>query len=288
MKHPVAEIVDEMSAIMANDRGQLSGMKVERSLIRVNQFQGIDVSPMYADEDEWFVFAGEDCSPDVIWPISVTWGMRLEDGRWVFTRTRTIKSQDARGHARIFSKHMMRRDIAELYTDGRSLAVFEITSLVNNKWVDAQHNTTNRQHDTVRNMPSGWMDLDKWNAQAQMAIGHALRQRYEWSVTVGESGGPSFRFATDSSGVKQMLDERDKGENDRRAALRGWVTDHWRQSRNDPDVEVYVRKHLRGGEAFHWRGYECTWRPSQFDVDKNEEFRAERAMMGRQAKRIAP
>ena len=31
---------------------------------------------------------------------------------------------------------------------------------------------------------------------------------------------------------------------DRREALLTWVGDHWRQNRHDPDIEIYVRKHL--------------------------------------------
>ena len=31
-----------------------------------------------------------------------------------------------------------------------------------------------------------------------------------------------------------------------------WVGEHWRQNRYDPDVEHYVREHLRGSYNFNW------------------------------------
>jgi hypothetical protein len=119
-------------------------------------------------------------------------------------------------------------------------------------------------------------------------MGCALRQRYEWSVSIGLPGSTSFRFATNATGIATLLKERDKGEEGRRAALKAWVSDHWRQSRSDPEEEIYVRKHLRGGETFMWRGYACEWRASDYDAERAAAFKAEREVMGRQAIRRKP
>jgi hypothetical protein len=68
-------------------------------------------------------------------------------------------------------------------------------------------------------------------------------------VTKFESTCPSLTMLTDAWGVKEFWKLRDIPEGKkRREALLHWVSQHWRQKRNDPDVEVYVRKHMRGSD----------------------------------------
>ncbi len=57
-----------------------------------------------------------------------------------------------------------------------------------------------------------------------------------------------------------------------------WVVQHWRTDRNDPDDEIYVRKHLRGATSFDWFGFGCEIK-APLAVRENEELRAERALM---------
>jgi hypothetical protein len=60
---------------------------------------------------------------------------------------------------------------------------------------------------------------------------------------------PSLTLLTDPTGVKEFWKLRDiPAGRKRRDALLHWVDQHWRQTRNDPDVEVFVRKHMRGSE----------------------------------------
>ena len=60
---------------------------------------------------------------------------------------------------------------------------------------------------------------------------------------------PSLTLLTDPTGVKEFWKLRNVPEGrKRREALLHWVDQHWRQTRNDPDVEVFVRKHMRGSE----------------------------------------
>jgi hypothetical protein len=108
------------------------------------------------------------------------------------------------------------------------------------------------------------------------------RQRDTWSIHFRIAPDtPSIGFFTDPIGVKEFLQFRDKGdEARRRPALTHWVTQHWRQTRQNPDVEVYVREHLRGKTTCTWHGMEA--RISIPDLDL---LKAERA--GEDRKRLS-
>jgi len=58
-----------------------------------------------------------------------------------------------------------------------------------------------------------------------------------------------------------------------------WITNHWRQKRHDPDMEIYVRKHLRGATQFNWKNMNIELTPSQFDIDKRDALIVEREAM---------
>jgi hypothetical protein len=124
------------------------------------------------------------------------------------------------------------------------------------------------------NVSDGYLD------NGGLAIAVALRQRYEWAVNIGFEKSPSVRIVTDPTGMKELFRLREIADGrDRRDTLMTWVSDHWRKSREDEDVEVYVRKHLRGGRRFEWRGMECEIVPAQFDLEQRDRLIAERAAM---------
>lgn len=281
----IARVVGELVDLVSMERKPAVPLVPDKGRPDINKLRHIDASHMlWRDEDnDVFAFAGEDVNPSVLWPIKCSFILETGkvEGGWNILYNRSISPSEARGRARIVSPKMIRTDQYSITPDGRYLSFVEIISYVNGRWVDADFKTTTRQHDSVRNMPVEQKQW--WDKRAQIFISTALRHRYEWSVSIGEPGGTSFRFATNAAGVRAILEEREKGTNGRRDALRAWVTDHWRQSHHDPEEEVYVRKHLRGGERFMWRGYECEWTPSQYDVERNEAFAAERKVMGRQA-----
>jgi hypothetical protein len=75
-----------------------------------------------------------------------------------------------------------------------------------------------------------------------------------WRVLVRFGGQrPGIQLYTDATGIKDFFRFREIPEGrTRRDALVHWVSDHWRQNRFDPDVENYVREHLRGSRLFDW------------------------------------
>jgi hypothetical protein len=99
-----------------------------------------------------------------------------------------------------------------------------------------------------------------------------------WRVaTRFDSVCPSLTLLTDPTGVKEFWKLRDIPEGkQRRAALLHWVESHWRQNRKDPDVEGYVRKHLRGQQELTQGQFSAKITPSEIDSLEEESLRRTR------------
>jgi hypothetical protein len=109
--------------------------------------------------------------------------------------------------------------------------------------------------------------VNKEHGHIQLAMGLAFTRQYQWTVSMGWEGCPSVMFPTDPVGAREAFRLRDiPNGKSRRAALRHWVSGHWRQSRTDPAEESKVRAHLRGATEFNWNGLTCRIKPSAEDV----------------------
>lgn len=100
-----------------------------------------------------------------------------------------------------------------------------------------------------------------------LAVMHAYASRLAWGVTIRfNPSTPSVCLMTDSIGVREFFRFRELPEGkSRRDALAHWVCQHWRQDRQDPDAETYVREHLRGRTAFAWHRLQCSIRIPMVD-----------------------
>lgn len=109
---------------------------------------------------------------------------------------------------------------------------------------------------------------------APFACGVEQSKRGYWQVlTKFDTVCPRLTLLTDATGVKDFWKLRDIPEGrKRRDALLHWVSDHWRKDRTDPDVEVYVRRHMRGSEDIKQGQFEAKVTPSE--VDKFSELLA--------------
>lgn len=107
----------------------------------------------------------------------------------------------------------------------------------------------------------------------RMAALCRLHEEVEWSVLLGEPGLPRARFLTDPVGVREAFRLRDVPPGKaRRAALRHWVSEHWRKKGRDSEADrAWVREHLRGAEDFTWNGLRCRIEPSREDLRRNRE-----------------
>lgn len=102
-----------------------------------------------------------------------------------------------------------------------------------------------------------------------------------WLVkTRFDSVCPSLTLLTDPTGVKEFWKLRDvpPGKS-RRAALLHWVEQHWRQMRSDPDVETFVRAHMRGQSQIKQGSFEATVTPSVRDTLDAEKAMQQRELM---------
>lgn len=233
-------------------------------------------------DDDWWIFHPDDCQPDLVWPLDVgtiaeTAG---EEQTLAFSRTTTVTPKQTRGYASKFSPFMVRIDHAQVL-DGQLVTAAGIYVWLGGEWVNAENRTIWSGRSAEVAIPDRSNVLPKVDRdKPRLASAIALRQRYEWAVALGLETSPSIRFATDPTGIKDIFRIRDLPEGrDRRDALMTWVTDHWRQDREDPDIETYVRKHLRGATAFTWQGMRGEIIPSQFDLDQRDRLIATRESM---------
>lgn len=80
------------------------------------------------------------------------------------------------------------------------------------------------------------------------------RRRWQVQFRIAPAA-PALTFMTDIVGVREFLRFREAEDGAaRRAAIIHWVSRHWRQNRHDPEMEIYVRKHLRGKQSVQWHG----------------------------------
>lgn len=91
---------------------------------------------------------------------------------------------------------------------------------------------------------------------------------------------PSLTLLTDPTGVKEFWKLRDiPSGHRRRTALLHWVEQHWRQTRSDPDVEAFVRKHMRGETDIKQGKFEAHITPSTRDSLDEQKAIQQREML---------
>ena len=227
---------------------------------------------------DWWLFPPNDCPPDLVWPLDVgVIADRDDGGDFHMQRGRSVTPKEVRGAVTRFSPFMVRDDIGQI-VDGELWLAAGVLAWIGGQWVDADsHRRWDDKGGYFRKqdkaVPDEWVSINILTALA-------LRQRYEWAVALGLENAPSVRFATDPTGIKDLFRIRDlPAGRDRREALMIWVTDHWRQTRTDPEIELYVRKHLRGAVNFSWRGMAGEVLPAQFDLEMRDRLIVAREQM---------
>lgn len=240
----------------------------------LSHFRRLEPLGFGVEADDWKIFPPEECTPDLVWPLDVGFVRAKVDETLSLTRAVTVAAKAARGYADRFGPFMVRMDHGQTI-HGTLATAAGLYVWSGGRWTDAQKRVLTR-----RGIPERGELYEDDRLMPSLATSIALRQRYEWAFSLGLENAPSIRFATDPTGIKEVFKIRDLPEGrDRRDALLTWVSDHWRQSRYDPDVELYVRKHLRGATSFTWRGMTGEIIPSQFDVEQRDKLIAEREVM---------
>jgi hypothetical protein len=126
---------------------------------------------------------------------------------------------------------------------------------------------------------------DHWLEDAnQILLSFAASEPAYWLAKIKmEDCLPGLALMTDPIGIRELLRFRNIPEGKRRRdALLHWVADHWRKDRNDPETELYVRKHLRGAEKCTYKNYAIDVKASREDsIDELEAKREREAMRGK-------
>jgi hypothetical protein len=249
---------------------------------KLETFRRLEPLGFNLEQDDFWIFHPKDCAPDLIWPLDVgiICDRAGEDQHLRLQRTYTVTAQQVRGYASRFSPFMTRIDAA-MVDRGKLVSSSHLYAYLGGQWTTAETRTLWSGRNADEATPERSHVTDPRDAdQPRLAASIGLRQRYEWAVALGLEHSPTIRFATDATGIKEVFRVRDLPEGrDRRAALMTWISDHWRQDRKDADVEVYVRKHLRGSVSFNWRGLVAEILPSQFDIEQRDRLIAEREAM---------
>lgn len=289
-RHRALRVIE---GLLAAKIGNLTGDADSVATLPVNFFQNISLELLYADEDEWWVFNPSETTPDVLWPIDVCMISHNEeraDDRFDFDLTHivSVSPKQARGKARLFSKYMIQGTAMGLNGDLNSLhsefgGVRYYSSFLGKRWVTSSGTRYlwEGTGDNPRPIPRYQRAQEEFDKSGpSLCIGVALRHRYEWAVSIGYEESPSVRVAIDPTAVKELFKFREvpSGARRREALLR-WVDEHWRQNRTDPEIENYVRKHLRGGTRFNWEGLDVTIMIPDFDIEQDERLIRERLAM---------
>lgn len=89
----------------------------------------------------------------------------------------------------------------------------------------------------------------------------------KWHVKIAYEDSPSIKFSCSPTGAAEVFRLRDiPNGKSRRAALRNWVSAHYRKPIDDRNALIEVRKHLRGQTKFSWSGLRCEIVPAAADL----------------------
>lgn len=208
---------------------------------------------------------------DLAKPLNVSIVTPTSDGTAKFTliRNRAVTAKDVRGQILTPRRHLVKAQAAWILESGRADA---LTTLLGSndgvKWTQVSN--------IIRTeIPDEW-----YSESVAVSYGMAFAEESFWAVTLGWIGQPSVKFWTDPVGAREVFRLRDLPDGrQRRAALKHWVSEHWRQNRTDHTEQKFVREHLRGAERFVWNDFVCELAPSLDDQRREHEAKNEREEM---------
>lgn len=223
-------------------------------------FDGFEILGQGSDD----VLLPLDLSDLPVWPLDVCVATQAGESwslpGWQFTRIRSLDQslrREWRGKAHRYLPRSVDLTVCVTTQDGIKNSVRMPLGLLSNSVVDLRN---------AKQLPE---DAEQQANMIAIAGGLSLRRRYHWSVLLGEGAGPRARFITDLTGVRSAFRLRDiPPGKERRAALRHWVREHWRQRRrSDIADRTWIREHLRGADRFVWNGLRCQMVRPELDAD---------------------
>jgi hypothetical protein len=223
-----------------------------------------------------------DAEPEAAWPLKVGYFMpESRDGTPLLIRVDSIEPKLLRGRAKVFSKYMVVLRVVRL--DRKAIMAGSVLAFLNDRWVlaDTSRHWKGGEGEAIPQV-YGWEPDEQHHIDMliRVATTAALKRRYEWHVEIGNPGFPTVLFRVGVDALRHLFEDREvSAETERRDVLLNWVSQHWRRITRNPEVESYVRQHLRGALKFDWRGFEVKLHPAVFDLERNMRLAAERELL---------
>ena len=210
---------------------------------------------------------------EMMWPIDIAAVSRNENGLH-FSRFFTATPASLRGKVKLVPQRAAWLVSMTVENDDRWFAQMNPVGLINGEWKPLDGGMVRQastKADAIRRFRQHQLkELDDVSSMSQSL---ALTARYHWHVAIGNGNGPRVLLPTNPQGCLELFRTREKRDGEtRRAALRHWVSNHFRET--DESGLSYVCDHLRGTTEFNWRGFDtCEIFVSEFDLEKNEFFK---------------
>lgn len=193
-------------------------------------------------------------------------------------RTRRLNPAAWRGKLRQLYPYMIEWSLAHIFEDNSYFSYKMPMGFNGSTWTDCLN----------REGPNGnggspklivKVNQDELNS-INMHYGIGFTRRYNWQAIIGSSPKAAISIFTDPYGAQELFRLRDIPEGrKRRAAIKNWISSHWRQRRADPSESTKVRQHLRGALEFNWNGLYVKIIPSAFDLELNQTLAEQRKLL---------
>lgn len=232
-------------------------------------------------DDIWFFGPDQVTTPEICWPIdktnaSITSGDGWPDETLQIIRLHTIGLKEARAlGASRFSPFMLEYRICWILPDGKAYTQSAPWGWIGRKFCElrATHSYAAAASDGNRRMrPQSKAEALQTDDVAKLAISQSLRDRYERKAIIRSDNGLAVALSMNADTAQSFFKLREVPDGQRRrSALRNWVTEHLRVIGDDKTTTV--REHLRNRVQFEWAGFQCEYRPSAYDEERNDSIR---------------
>jgi hypothetical protein len=217
---------------------------------------------------KWDIIDGVPTSEtaDAVWPIDQAFVL-VRKNHIELMRFTTVSLKELRGLPMKMVRPRMIRVIGGLFFDDGGWRCYEnIFGLVGEDW---RMMTTPGRYDQSNLDIS---DSKRWNKRIKSRLPSVFRYEFDWHVAFGSiDGGPRVVTPINPGQALKLFKNREAMVDlGRRAALKHWVEDHWREG--DEGI-AYICHHLRGHTKFKWSDLSCELFVSAYDLRKNDFFK---------------
>lgn len=217
---------------------------------------------------KWDVIDGIPTSEtaDAVWPLDHAFATVRQD-HIELMRFATVTSKELRGLPMKMVRPKMIRVLGGILYDSGTWRCYEnIFGLVGEDW---RMLTTPDRYD-LANLDNA--DMKSWDKRIKDHLPSIFRYEYDWHVAFGSIyNGPRVITPINPVQALKLFKNREAAaDKTRRAALKHWVEEHWRE---DEEGLAYICHHLRGHTRFRWSDLNCELFVSAYDLRKNDFFK---------------